>query len=174
MWHQPSEISPFANLWSFPQFSCLLGFFFTKSWKSFTNRSRERSAFLLLNQKHSHVHLTQSGVSFNTVGNHITRLVPAAHDTGSGPIHAVMKRDSTPNPFKTPSPPCSTWQAQKSTYFPTQLFSLMKSNLQTRSDSNSLQHWNRVCADPVHRWAKVGHAGITRIRTSQSLFFQSE
>lgn len=137
-------------------------------------RSRERSAFLFLNQKHSHVHLTQSGVSFNTVGNHVTRLVPAAHDTGSGPIHAVMKRDSTPNPFKTPSPPCSTWQAQKSTYFPAQLFSLMKSNLQTRSDSNSLQHWNRVCADPVHRWAKVGHAGITRIRTSQSLFFQSE
>lgn len=106
MWHQPSEISPFANLWSFPQFSCFFWGFFHKQDRPL--RSRERSAFLFLNQKHSHVHLTQSGVSFNTVGNHITRLAPAAHDTGSGPIHAVMKRDSTPNPFKTPSPPCST------------------------------------------------------------------
>lgn len=71
-------------------------------------RSREQSAFLVFTHKHSHVHLTQSAVPFNMLGNHITRLVPAAHDTGSGPIHAVMKRDSTPNPFKTLSPRCST------------------------------------------------------------------
>lgn len=37
--------------------------------------------------------------------------------------------------------------------------------------NNTKATFNRSCTNPAHLWAKLGHVGITCIRTSQSLFF---